>query len=335
MKKSDVVHMVLGDKQAKLPRRETAKTWASGNVALCKYWGKRDQEINLPVTSSLSVSLGVEKGATTTLTVSHRSQDSVILNGQKIEWTSAFGKRLLQFINLFREDTQICFDIDIQSTIPIAAGLASSACGFASLVMAFNQIYDWKLNESALSILARLGSGSASRSVSQGFVEWRAGIRRDGMDSYGELVPATWPDFCVGLLIIDGGEKHISSREAMQRTVTTSSLYSAWPMKVSRDLSALRKAIEEKDFLLLGETAESNALTMHATMLSAWPPVSYILSKTIEAMQKIWRLRDEGLSLFFTQDAGPNLKLLFLEKDAKTVQTHFPEIDILRPFARI
>ena len=87
------------------------------------------------------------------------------------------------------------------------------------------------------------------------------------------------------------------------------------------------------DFHLLGKTAESNAMTMHATMLSAWPPISYAMPETILAAQKIWELRHDGLPLYFTQDAGPNLKLLFLEKDKKIISDHFPIIEIIQPFS--
>jgi diphosphomevalonate decarboxylase len=141
-----------------------------------------------------------------------------------------------------------------------------------------------------------------------------------------------WPELCMGLLIFNETEKEISSRDAMQRTIKTSSLYSAWPATVSRDLSALKQAIHLKDFSLLGQTAESNALAMHATMLSAWPPVCYALPETIVAMKKIWQLRQQGLMLFFTQDAGPNLKLIFLEKDKEAVRAQFSGVDIIQPF---
>jgi diphosphomevalonate decarboxylase len=152
------------------------------------------------------------------------------------------------------------------------------------------------------------------------------------MDSYGELISDQWPELRIGLLVLNESEKPISSRDAMQRTVTTSPLYTAWPNKVSRDLSALKQAINLKDFSLLGKTAESNAMTMHATMLSAWPTICYFLPETISAMHKIWRLRQDGLQIFFTQDAGPNLKLIFLDKDKKSVQEYFPEMEVIEPF---
>jgi diphosphomevalonate decarboxylase len=332
VKKSDVVQVILGTQYLQAPKNITGSAFAPTNIALCKYWGKRDQELNLPVTPSLSISLG-KKGANATITVSDATHDEIILNDQLVNTDVPFSKRLISFLNLFRLSGTLAFTICITSNIPIAAGLASSAAGFASIVKALNGLYGWQLDTSSLSILARLGSGSASRSLYQGFVEWHKGVRKDGMDSFSEAIREIWPEFCIGLLIVSDKEKGVSSREAMQRTVATSALYSAWPQKVTTDLADIKIAIAEKDFNLLGKTAESNALTMHATLLSAWPPVNYAISETIQAMQKIWQLRNNGLEIYFTQDAGPNLKLLFLQKDLATIQTHFPTAEILQPFA--
>jgi diphosphomevalonate decarboxylase len=313
----------------------TAAAFAPANIALCKYWGKRNQELNLPMTSSLSVSLG-DKGAATRITITDHDQDIMTLNGAAVPLFSEFGQRLMVFLdlfrlNLYRPPASLRFHVDTTTSVPIAAGLASSACGFAALVLALNKLFHWQLDARHLSILARMGSGSACRSIWPGFVEWEQGQDADGMDSYGKIIPEVWPELCMGLLMVNEKEKNISSRVAMQRTVETSTLYSAWPDKVEQDLADIKQAIHEKDFSLLGKTAESNALAMHGTMLAAWPPVNYCLPETMAAMQKIWALRIEGLSLYFTQDAGPNLKLLFLEQDRATVQSHF-NLDIVRPF---
>ncbi len=115
----------------------------------------------------------------------------------------------------------------------------------------------------------------------------------------------------------------------MERTAASSPLYASWPAKVERDLSLIKQALAEQNFQALGETAESNALTMHALMLSAWPPISYALPQTITAMHEIWQLRQEGLPVYFTQDAGPNLKLLFLAADQQKLSRHFPEMEVV------
>lgn len=331
MKKFEVVQKILGSRLYAEPKRATAKVFAPTNIALCKYWGKRDQELNLPMTSSLSISLG-EKGATTELVVSSHPYDLVYLNHEAIDLTTSFGKRLIQFVDLFRTKMMPRFIVNIESNIPVAAGLASSACGFSALVQVLDHLFGWELSSTELSILARLGSGSASRSIWQGFVEWHVGLKADGMDSFGEPIPDVWPDLCIGLLILSEKEKPLSSRDAMQRTVTTSPFYSDWPLKVSKDLALLKQAISVQDFPLLGRTAESNAMSMHATMLSAWPTIIYMLPETLLAMQKIWQLRHDGLPLYFTQDAGPNLKLLFLKQDAGKVAKEFSGMEILEPF---
>lgn len=329
MKMVDVPKIILGERLQNTPVASSVKAFAPTNIALCKYWGKRDQELNLPVTSSLSISLG-DKGATTIMQMSTDSHDHVSLNDKEIDLASSFGKRLIAFLNLFRKANDK-FDIIIHANIPIAAGLASSASGFASLVKALNELYQWNLSTKELSILARLGSGSACRSLWDGFVEWHAGVRADGMDSFGEKLQATWHEFCVGLLLVSDKEKEVSSREAMQRTIETNAAYQRWPEKVTKDLAAIKLAINEKNFELLGKTAESNALMMHAMMLTTQPPIQYSTPETLALMQKIWRLRSEGLPVYFTQDAGPNLKLLFLEENKVLVAQNFPGVEIVQP----
>jgi diphosphomevalonate decarboxylase len=313
------------------PKRDKGLAFAPTNIALCKYWGKRDNELNLPVTSSLSVALP-DKGAMTTVTAHDKSTDEIILNGEEVAADSKFAERTRQFLDLFRPVNGGFLHIDIKMNIPVAAGLASSACGFAALTAALNDLFDWKLSARAMSILARLGSGSAARSFWNGFVEWHAGVQSDGMDSFAEPLSYEWEQLNIGLLIMTKSEKPISSREAMQRTVDTSVLYGSWPKKVARDLVTLRQALQVKNFSLLGGAAESNALSMHATMQSSWPPVCYSLPETMAAMHKIWKLRHDGLEVYFTQDAGPNLKLLFLEKDREQVQAQFSQMEVVRLF---
>lgn len=347
MKKSDVVRMMFHpetilaaagaqpapgmDVGCFTPKREKGLAFAPTNIALCKYWGKRDSELNLPVTSSLSIALP-DKGAMTTVTPHAAPDDLIILNGKEIAGDSSFALRVREFLDLFRGNEKWRLRIDIQMNLPVAAGLASSACGFASLTAAINDLCDWKLTQRNMSILARLGSGSAARSFWPGFVEWHAGVQSDGMDSYAEPLSYEWQHLRIGLLMLSDKQKPVSSREAMQRTVDTSVLYTSWPKKVARDMVTLRQALQARNFSLLGGAAESNALSMHATMLGSWPPICYSLPETLAAMQKIWRLRGDGLEIYFTQDAGPNLKLLFLEKSESDVLAQFPGMEVIRLF---
>jgi len=322
--KQDIVDRILADRTEQ--PGPSAQAFAPANIALCKYWGKRDTELNLPVTSSLSLSLG-DLGTHCDLTF-RDNHDAIVLNGEPLDSDSPFMTRATQYLDLFRKHTGRYYSIDTRNTIPTAAGFASSASGFASLVMALNTLHGWDLPQSDLSILARLGSGSACRSFWQGLVEWRSGSQPDGMDCYAHPIETCWSELRIGLLVLEAGKKPIGSREAMQRTVETSALYRAWPGKVATDMRLIKKAIEIKDFDLLGAVAESNALSMHATMMAAQPPVLYWLPESITTMQQVWRCREEGLPVYLTMDAGPNIKLLFLAKDEDEVLNQFPGLQV-------
>lgn len=322
-----IVHRIL----AGLPRdaQAEAEAFAPSNIALCKYWGKRDEELNLPLTSSLSVSLGALGSR---VRIRPGGEDRFTLNGEPLAAESEFHRRVFAFIDLFRPSPAARYDVNAENTVPTAAGFASSASGFASLVLALDRLYRWNLDRRALSILARLGSGSASRSLYDGFVEWHAGTSPDGMDSFAEPIDARWPDLRMGLVVISGRQKKIASRPGMKRTVASSPLYAAWPAKVERDLAELRAAIRETDFERLGRTAESNALAMHATMIAAWPPVLYWLPESVAAMHRVGDLRADGVPVYFTMDAGPNLKLLFPREQETRLVSEFPGLQVVAPF---
>tara|TARA_B100000989_G_scaffold297619_1_gene283973 strand:- start:104252 stop:105247 length:996 start_codon:yes stop_codon:yes gene_type:complete len=328
--KQDVVNAILKDKVSE-PANGEGDAFAPSNIALAKYWGKRDPELHLPVTPSLSISLA-DRGTHTKIAVHDNGADEIYLNNQLISAESIFASKTIAYLDLFRDNKDRFYRVDTTSNIPIAAGVASSASGFAALIKSLESLYGWGLSNKQLSILARIGSGSASRSIWQGFVKWHAGYKEDGMDSFAEPIKQTWKELRIALLIISEDHKLVPSREAMERTVETSKLYTAWPKKLNSDLKDLLRAIKDKDFSLLGRTAESNALAMHGTMLAAWPPIIYAKAETIAMIEKIWALREEGFEIYFTEDAGPNLKLLFLEKDSAKVLEAFPNIDIIAPF---
>ncbi len=327
--KADIVNRLLADRP-EAPQRE-ADVFAPANIALCKYWGKRDTELNLPVTDSLSLSLG-SLGSHCKMAFQDGPADRVQLNGTRLPPEHPFVSRLSRFLDLFRADQQRRFRIETVNTIPTAAGFASSASGFAAIVKALDALHGWQLDERSLSILARLGSGSASRSLWQGFVHWHAGRDTDGMDCFAEPIAEHWPDLRIGLLILNRGHKATGSTEAMRRTVETSALYAAWPAQVANDLAAIRQAIRDRDFAALGAAAEANALAMHATMMAARPPVLYWQPESVAAMQRVWYARAEGLPVYFTMDAGPNLKLLFRESDRETVELRFAGLITANPW---
>lgn len=315
-----------------------SSAFASSNIALCKYWGKRSVDLNLPVNSSLSISLG-NKGAFTKVSLINHNQDLVLVNHKTIALKDQFYLKLVKFLDLFREqlpDKHTAFKVDTYANIPIAAGLASSACGFAALVKALDQLFGWNYSLRELSILARLGSGSACRSIFNGFVKWHKGILADGTDSFAEPLDKSWEDLCIGLLIINQEKKYISSRDAMLLSVATSPLYASWEELASKDLVLLETAINNHDFELFGTTVEANALAMHSIMLSSRPAIMYSNADTILNIEKIWQLRKERkLSLYFTQDAGSNLKLLCLNKDLLLIKKFFPNVEFIKPFENL
>lgn len=304
--------------------------FAPSNIALCKYWGKRDATLNLPVNSSLSISLG---NLGTRTEIKRSKESAVFLNGKMVDPNGSFSIRILEFLDLFRPSLgDVHFEVRTENNIPTAAGLASSASGFAALVLALDDLAGWGLGRKELSMLARLGSGSASRSVCNGFVQWHAGSNSAGTDSFAEPLPQTWPEFRIGILEISDAQKPVGSREGMNRTVETSELYKSWPRQAFVDLETIRVAIDSHDFPLLGKAAEHNALSMHATMLAAWPPLLYLQPETVEQIHKVQRIRAEGLEVYLTIDAGPNIKLLFLEENEAAVSSAFPSLQIIQPF---
>jgi diphosphomevalonate decarboxylase len=324
MKRRQLVEVLL--KRAKGTPGSRGEAFAPANIALCKYWGKRNAELNLPVNSSLSVSLG--KLGTRTIVKFAKISDRIFLNGRPAP--KDFAARTSTFLDLFRPDGQF-FEVRTKNSIPTAAGLASSASGFAALVKALDQLMGWGFNPRELSMLARLGSGSATRSMYDGFAVWHAGVRADGMDSYAEPLSNDWNDLRIGILEVSKVRKKVGSTEGMNRTRETSELYNSWHSQAECDFDELRTAVATQDFPMLGKTAENNALAMHATMLSAWPPLCYWTPKSLALMQKVWGARANGMDLYFTMDAGPNLKLLFLKKDQKAVKTLFPQVKVVAP----
>jgi diphosphomevalonate decarboxylase len=332
--KKAIVNKMLGERPSVPVHQKTARAYAPTNIALIKYWGKRDRDLNLPMTGSLSIALPT-KGAWTSLSVlPEGGLDRITLNGERVASDAPFANRMRAFLDLFRPKASDGYAVDSVMNIPVAAGLASSACGFAALVLALNALYDWSLSPRSLSILARLGSGSACRSLWNGWVEWEPGELLDGSDSFAMpySVAADWSDLRIGLLLCDTRPKSCSSREAMQRSVDTSPLYAAWPERVGSELAALKQALAHRDFRGLGQIAEANAEAMHACMHAAVPSVNFDNPETQKAKAQVKALRAAGVPVFYTQDAGPNLKLLFLSSEAETLQAAFPNLISEQPF---
>lgn len=308
--------------------------YAPSNIALSKYWGKRDASRNLPLNSSLSISLA-EWGSHTTVGPSETGEDRVSLNGEDLLPTSKFAIKALKFADLFRESRDTPLAIDTRNTIPTAAGLASSASGFAALTKAICGSFGLSLSDQEMSLIARLGSGSATRSFWHGFARWEMGDADDGGDSFAQPLPYHWPDFRIAIVAVDTGPKSHSSRDGMNHTVATSPLFATWPEQAETDCAAIETAIADQDFPTLGALAEANALAMHATMQAARPALSYLTSESYAILERLWRARENGLSAYATMDAGANIKLIFLKESEGDVLSLFPQAQVIDPFGAI
>ena len=286
----------------------TATASANTNIALIKYWGKVDEVQAIPATSSLSLTLG---GTRTTTTVSFDggdgAADSVTINGSSS--SGAELARVSRFLDLVRSRSGITAAATVTSraSVPLAAGLASSAAGFAALAAAASRAAGMDLDDRELSRLARRGSGSATRSIFGGLVRWNAG--HDDASSYAEPV-ACEMDLAMVVVVLSKSDKPISSTRGMRATMRTSPLFPAWVEASGKDLQVALEAVRAGDLERLGEVVEGNALGMHATMMAARPGIIYWLPQTVAALHGIRTMRQEGLPVWATIDAGPNVKVL-------------------------
>lgn len=297
------------------------KVRAYTNIALIKYWGKRDDALILPTSSSLSLTLDAFYTETSVSFDDSLEKDTFYLN-ETIQDEAATLK-VSRFLNLFREQADLKAPAIIRSTnyVPTAAGLASSASGMAALAGAANLATDLNLSPQELSIFARQGSGSATRSIYGGFVEWQKGT--SSSDSYAvKIDDAAW-DIGMVVVVVNKKQKELSSREGMKQTVATSPFYSGWIESTAVDLVNIKKAISQHDFEQVGEIAESNGMKMHGTMLGANPPISYWEPDSVLAMQMVRQLRKKGIPCYFTMDAGPNVKVLCRLSDSEKIKTAF------------
>lgn len=287
-----------------------ATALAHSNVALVKYWGKRegvDPSLNLPETGSISITLGELQTRTTVVFDGGLDGDKVSGIRDKDH------ERVSQFLGLVRERAGIetFAEVRTENDFPTGAGLASSASGFAALAMAASHAADLELSKTELSQLARRGSGSAARSIFGGFAEQKRGQAPDGSDCHAvQLQPWDhWP-LSVAVAIVDEGEKPVSSTAGMLWTAETSPFYAAWLADHTQDLETVRSAINERDFDKLAHVTEHNCLKMHATMLTAIPTLLYWNATTLAVMRRIWQLRELGTKVCFSIDAGPQVKAI-------------------------
>ncbi|HUE40009.1 MAG TPA: diphosphomevalonate decarboxylase [Candidatus Binatia bacterium] len=276
---------------------------ANSNLALVKYWGKSDEGAKQPAAASLSVTLdslctvaGVEFSDTV-------AEDSV----EGLPGGPA--TRVAAFLEGFRSRFELrCrARVTLRSNFPVAAGLASSASNFAALTKAAAAAAGLDLDDDELADVARLGSGSACRSIHGGFVEWRP---EDGRSVVERIASKEhWP-LCILVAVTSERPKDVGSSEGMRRTAATSPYYRAWLDSGAEDFAEARQAILNRSLERLGIVAERNCLRMHAAALASVPPLLYWEPATVAVMREVKALRDRGTQAYFSIDAGPQVKVL-------------------------
>jgi diphosphomevalonate decarboxylase len=305
-----------------------ATATANTNIALIKYWGKRNSKLNLPAVGSISVTLKELNTTTNVRFLPNLKSDLLFLNGKNADHKQV--ERVSRFLDLIREASKIKSKAEVtsQNNFPTGAGLASSASGFAALSLAASKAADLNLSDRELSILARRGSGSAARSIFGGYVEMNVGEKEDGSDSYATQLEDEnyWP---LNLLIVitSEQEKEISSTKGMNLTTETSPFYSAWIESSKKDLIDMRKIIKEKNFDQIGKLAEYNCLKMHGLALSANPGIMYWNGTTVDVIHKVRELRKNKIPAYFTIDAGPQVKVICEPNQTKTIKTELEKIN--------
>lgn len=295
----------------------SAAAVAHANVALVKYWGKRDDRLNLPAVGSISLTLAGLR-ATATVGSCREKAPRFVQDGRPVEGVA--GERMASFLDLLSGAAGPQLSTSVEANFPVGAGLASSAAIFCAVTSAALSFLGRRVSREQLSALARQGSGSAARSVHGGLVEWHRGVADDGSDSVATqlLREDEWPLALLVAITSEGMKKH-PSRDAMRHVAATSPLYAGWLEAQDEDLRAMRAAIAVRDLPEVGRIAEENCLRMHATGFAARPPVVFWTPATMAAMDAVHALRDAGIGAWFTIDAGPQVKVLCRPDDADAV----------------
>ncbi|WP_372368034.1 diphosphomevalonate decarboxylase [Candidatus Uabimicrobium sp. HlEnr_7] len=309
---------------------------ASANIAVVKYWGKKNEKLILPYNNSLSFTMDDNlQTITTVMFCKSLSQDELWLNGKKIDLQQGKRSHLLP-VDLIREKASIDLKARIvsQNCFPTGAGFASSASGVAALVCATTKALGLSLTGQELSILARQGSGSASRSVYGGFVEWLQGERVDGSDSYAvQIAPHDhWPQLRNVIAVVETEEKKISSRHGMKTTTLTSPLYEKRLEYLKTLVPKMKEAVLKKDFATFAELTMRESNSMHASMLDTWPPIMYLSDGSREVIYTIENLNSElgKIVAGYTFDAGPNAHIYTTQEYVSIIKERLQKISQLK-----
>ncbi len=273
------------------------------NIALVKYWGKKSKDPVLPYNPNISLRLD-NLLSKTKIEKNNNNVDEFYINDEKQSQEEV--DKMIKFISKFTPTEREAITIRSYNTVPTAAGLSSSSSGTMALVLACNEYFKLNKTTKELVEIAKEGSGSSCRS----FYKLAAWLE-DG--SVEELECSL--DFGMMVLVVNEDRKKISSRVAMERCVQTSTTFGAWVEKAKNDFVLMKEALKEAYFEKIGEITESNALAMHGTTSTSTPSFSFLTEESYMAMDIVKELRSKGYRCYFTMDAGPNVKVLYLRED--------------------
>lgn len=307
------------------------------NIALVKYWGKRDAALNVPLNSSLSITLDNQFSTTTTVTIKPEAGDEFVFQDKP----SAISEKMRRLILFFKDDSVgIC--IDSQNSFPTGAGLASSASGYACLALCLRKLFRPDMSDEDLSVLTRMASGSACRSIHGGFVEWVADCTRGEQHTdsesgtrKGKLLPSDlcpssyarrlghdWPELCAFVCIFSAEKKLVPSTAGMIRSTETSSQLHRRVAEIDAKIGALKSAICRRDFHAFSEIVMRDSNQFHACCLDTFPPLMYLSDESkrlIELVHEMNLARRRNMAAY-TFDAGANGVIFCLQEDADAVQ---------------
>lgn len=298
-----------------------ARAKARANIALAKYWGKSDIKLNLPAVPSISLTLDGLVTETSVAFMEDGKPDTVRLNGKVVKGRES--KRVVAVLDRLREDAgleHVTAYVESTNKFPTAAGLASSASGFAALVGAASTALGLEFSDKKLSAYARQASASAARSIYGGFSELPAGKPGNGKLAAKALYDADYWDVRLVVAVTAKGPKKVGSTEGMERSRKTSPLYDAWVEKSTGLARKIKRALKNKDLDTLGAAMEQSTFSFHACAMSASPAILYWQAGTMAALRTVEALRDRGVSAWATMDAGPHVKVLCHAKDAPKVK---------------
>lgn len=302
--------------------KSTAK--APANIAFIKYWGKKNEKLRIPANSSISMNLSDAFSVTSVDFDRKLKKDIVKIDGV----IAGRGEevRVTKHLDLIRKISgkSLYAEVVSKNNFPKASGIASSASGFAALTLAASSAAGLKLSQKDLSILARLGSGSACRSIPDGFVEWREGNKSE--DSFANsLYPADYWDICDVIAIVGQAGKKISSTEG-HILAKSSPFYRTRILGMAEKVRGIKRALKNKDFTIFGKILEAEAINMHTVMMTSNPPLFYWVPKTLEIVLSVINWRDDGIEAYFTIDAGPNVHIICERKNLEKINAKVSSI---------